>query len=278
MAWGAQQPRARNAGSHRRSRLLTCDRPPQGASLPLPAGRLASAAAAAPAPPRPGPSPSPPLRPGSRPRPRRPRCPSRPGCRQRPRLPHRPPQGGLCLLPGRPALCPVKACGRPARLAVERPGQSRWCPLRRPRTPPAATAAIFPPARAEAPALGKAGGAGGEVSPAPPPARVRGSRRALPLAPRRASFACCGTITPGASRQPPRPGGAERGLSFPRLPPRDPPRPPSGASAGNGETVPRLAAAATLITAITLSTARLRLTQILAPPRPYRAACLACST
>lgn len=202
-------------------------RPPAAGSQPSPARRPACLSRRCPSSARPLALP-PPLRPGSRPRPRRPRLPltprapaphgrvagSAPAFRAAAARP--PPRGGLCLFPGRPAL-PRKGLRAPSRLAVGWSGQSRRCPLRRPRTPPAA-AAIFPPRVLKPRRSAKR--AGGEVSSAPPSTRLRGGRRPLPLAPRRASFACCGTITPGGSQQPPRRGGAERGLPPSHIAPR----------------------------------------------------------
>lgn len=245
--------------------------PAAGSQPSSPARRPARLSLRRPALPLLGPAPRPPthpppraaspLRAGSRPRPRRPRCPSRPTRRpltaglagSAPAFraatttttnPPPPPRGGLCLLPGRPAL-PRKGLRAPSRRAVGWPGQSRRCPLRRPRTPPAA-AAIFA-ARAEAPALGERANerATRSAPPRPAPSALAQQPATASLASRRVSFACCGTITPAGSRQPPRRRrlrhGPPRPLPPPALSPQRPgeaasePRgPQTGASAGSG--------------------------------------------
>lgn len=239
MAWGAQQPRARNAGSHRRSRLLTCERPPPGASLPLPAGRLASAPAgprccccsssarplALPprGPPRPS-GPAPALAPAA---PHTPRAgPSRPGLPAAPPLsapPPAPPPRGASAAP-RPAGAAPRKPPAPSRRAAGCPGQSRRCPLRHPRAPPAAAAILA--ARAEATALGTASQRPGQPRPAlSAPAR---QPAAVPIGCPPRLICMLRIITPGGSRQPPRQrlrhGGARVAGPAPVTGSRPPPR------------------------------------------------------
>lgn len=248
MAWGAQQPKARNAGSHRRSRLLqraslpAARRPaastPLGLSASTPQDLWASApqsdSARAPqhhgaclsAPQIPqslnasaqrpllSPAPRPPpahLAPQSR------LPPSHPkhrllaaGTTALRRHPRAGGRGGLRLLPSRPAEALRALSVAPRRPRSEPPLVAAPPPL------PTGRSRHLPPARAELRArLSAASGAEGTSAPPRGSARARRVGQRLPLAVRRTSFACYGKITARRSRHPPRRRGGPGSLAGP---------------------------------------------------------------
>lgn len=230
MAWGAQQPKARNAGSHRRSRLLqraslpaarrlrasaprqlrTSGRAPRSSSArPTSAARLAAPRTArslhtsarqsllGPAP-RPPPAHLAPLGrlPPSHPE-RRLLAAGTAALRRHPRAGG----GGAPPTPEPPRGGPPSSLRRAEETPVRAAAPRRAAPApHRPRPPSSPRACT-----AEGLALGSQR-AVRRGQPRPGAARVRGgwAELSLPLAVRRASFACYGTITARRSRQPPR--------------------------------------------------------------------------